>query len=136
MAQRSVLIGRYAEASVGGTLIALLFDWKVTYEGRTVDLTAHGDKWDYIVPLPSSWTFTAKGYIVPASVNHYPKQLWTAASLPAYVTVAGFSGSVASGTKIFEGSGLPVKGSLAASMELAEQEFEIKGHGAPTVGVG
>jgi hypothetical protein len=135
MATRSVLVGRYAEASVGGLLIALLFDWKVEVTGKTIDLPAHGDKWDYVVPLQSGWTFTAKGYMVPGSSAHYINALWSSASLPAYFIVAGFSGSVASGTKIFEGSGLPVKGTITAPMELVEQEFEIKGHGAPTVGV-
>lgn len=135
MAARSVLVGRYAEASVGGVLIALLFDWEVTVEGKTADLTAHGDFWQYIVPLPSRWRFRSKGYIVPGSVNHYVHALWQASAFPAYVTIAGWSGSVASGTKIFEGSGLPIRGSISAPMELAVQEFEIEGHGAPTVGV-
>jgi hypothetical protein len=134
MPGRSALVGRYAEASLGGTLIALLFDWKVTFTGKTVDLTAHLDTWEYIVPLPSGWNFTARGYIVPASVNHYLHTLWSKTVLPVYVTVAGFSGSVASGTKIFEGAGLPIKGEISAPMEMAVQDWEIKGHGAPTVG--
>lgn len=135
MAVRNVLVGRYAEASVGGVLIALLFDWEVTYEGNTAETTAHGDIWKTFTPLASGWTFRAKGYVVPASVNHYPKQLFQAATLPAAVTVAGFSGTVAGGTKIFQGTGYPIRGNLSAPMELAEQEFEIRGSGAPTTGV-
>ena len=135
MPGRSALVGRYAEASLSGVLIALLFDWKVTFAGKTVDLTVHLDTWEYIVPLPSGWTFTAKGYVVPASVLHYPHALWSGTVLPVYFTVAGFSGSVNSGTKIFEGAGLPVKGEIGCGMEMAVQDWEIKGHGAPTVGV-
>lgn len=132
---RSVLVGRYAEASVGGTLIALLTDWEATIETDTADVTAHGDVWQFNAPLPSRWTFRAKAFVVPGSAAHYLNALWASGALPSQVTVAGFSGSVASGTKIFEGTGTPVRGSLSAPMELAEQEFEVQGNGAPTVGV-
>ena len=142
MAIRNALVGRFAEAAIDLTtsdghtlvLVALLFDWRVVYTGKTVDLTAHGDTWDYIVPLPSGWTFTAKGYIVPASAATYPQKLFKASTLPPYIWVSGYSGSVATGTIIFKGQGLPVKGQITASMELAEQEFEIRGHGAPSIG--
>jgi hypothetical protein len=135
MAARSVLNGRYAEASVGGVLIALLFEWSVDVETTTVDLTAHGDTWKYIIPIVAGWTFKAKGYVVPASTGHQINALWSSGGPTANVTVAGFSGSVATGTKIFEGTGVPTKGSLSAPMELATQEFEITGFGAPSVGV-
>lgn len=135
MAQRSVLNGRYAEASLGGVLIALLYDWEATVEGKVADATAHGDSWEYKLPLQSTWKFRAKGYVVPASASHYIKTLWAANTLTVLFTVAGFSGTVASGTKIFEGQGYPIKGIISASMELATQEWEIQGHGAPSVGV-
>lgn len=135
MAGRSALIGRYAEASIGGVLIALLFDWKVTYHTQTVDLPAGGDIGEYPVPIRTGWTFTAKAYVVPASVTHLLEQLWHANSLPGQITIAGFSGSVATGTKIFQGIGYATEGELAAPMEMATQTFTVKGWGTPSVGV-
>jgi hypothetical protein len=135
MAGRAVLNGRYAEASVGGILIALLFDWKVTVSGKVIELPIGGDTWDYLAPLRSGWTFSAKGYMVPGSANHYVKALWAANTTTPYFVIEGFSGSVQSGTPIFQGTGLPVRGEIAAPMELVTQEFEIRGHGAPTIGV-
>lgn len=134
-APRSALVGRYAEASLGGTLIALLFDWEVTYETDTADATAHGDFWKVTLPLDSGWTFRARGYVVPASAAHYGNQLYTSSAVPANVTVAGYSGSVSGGTKIFEGTGVPVRWNITAPMAMAEQEFEIRGTGAPATGV-
>jgi hypothetical protein len=135
MAVRNALVGRYAEASLGGVLIALLTEWEVTYSHDTADGTAHGDVWKHNYPLDSGWTFRAKGFVVPGSASHYLNALWSSGSAVAYFTVAGYSGSVASGTKIFEGSGLPVRGTITAPMEMAVQEFEIQGEGAPTAGV-
>ncbi len=135
MAARAVLNGRYAEASLNGVLIALLSDWTVTVTGKTADVTAHGDVWDFKVPLPSGWKFTAKSFVVPASVSHMIHALFASATLPPAVTVTGYSGSVASGTPIFAGTGYPIKGELAAPMGAATQEFEIEGTGAPTTGV-
>lgn len=135
MAARSVLNGRYAEASLGGTLIALLTEWEVNVTTDDTDTTAHGDVWQQHAVLDSGWTFRAKGYVVPGSTATLINQLYTSGSIPSGVTVAGFSGTVAGGTKIFEGTGTVTKGSLTAPMELATQEFEIKGNGAPSAGV-
>lgn len=134
MAVRNALVGRYAEASVGGVVIALLTEWEVTYTHDTADGTAHGDFWKHNYPLDSQWTFRARGFVTPGSANHYLNALWTANTAAAYVVVAGFSGAVSGGTMIFQGSGLPSRGNLSAPMEMAFQEFEIIGDGAPTVG--
>lgn len=135
MAVRSVLNGRYAEASIGGVLIALLTNWKVKYSTKAIETTAHGDIWERNIAGRASWTFTAKGFVVPGSAAHYLNALWSSGAAPVAFTVAGFSGSVSGGTKIFEGSGIPVEGTIDAGMELAEQDWEIKGDGPPTVGV-
>jgi len=132
---RSVLHGDFAEASIGGTLIALLTEWEVTVDTDTADVTAHGDEWKFNVALDSGWTFRAKGHVVPASASHYMNALYTSSAVPANITVAGFSGTVASGTKIFEGTGTPTRATLSAPMDLAEQEFELRGYGAPATGV-
>lgn len=132
---RSVLNGRYAEASVGGVLLALLFDWEITVDTDTADVTAHGDVWKFKVPLDSGWKFRAKGYVVPASAAHYINSQWSSGAVPANVTIAAFSGTVGTGTKIWEGTGVPVRGNLSAPMALAEQELEFEGYGAPTTGV-
>ena len=135
MAVRSALVGRYAEASIGGVLIALLTDWTVEYSTRAIETTAHGDIWERNISGRASWTFTAKGFVVPGSTAHYLNVLWASGSAPAAVTVAGFSGTVAGGTKIFEGSGIPIRGKIEAPMELAVQDWEIRGDGPPTAGV-
>lgn len=132
---RAVLDGHFAEASIGGTLIALLFEWEATIDTDTTDLTAHGDVWKVTAALDSGWRFRARGYVVPASVNTKINDLYTSGALPVTITVAGYSGSVASGTKIFEGTGIPTRCNLSAPMALAEQEFEVIGTGTPTVGV-
>ncbi len=134
-APRSALVGRYAECSLGGTLVALCFEWECTYETDTVEATAHGDYWKVTLALVSGWTFRARGYVVPASANHYLNVLWSSGAIPANFTVAGYSGSVASGTAIFSGTGVPIRGNISAPMAMAEQEFEIRGNGAPTIGV-
>lgn len=135
MALRDALNGRYAEASLAGTLVALLFDWEVTIETDTADATAHGDYWKVNLALDSGWTFRARGYVVPASAAHYLNVLWSSSTIPANFVVAGYSGSVSAGTMIFQGTGIPVRGSISAPMAMAEQEWEIRGTGAPTVGV-
>lgn len=132
---RSALVGRFAEASLGGTLIALLFDWEVTYETETADATAHGDYWKVTLAMESGWTFRARGYVTPASAAHYGNSMWSSSAIPANVTVAGYSGSVSGGTKIFEGTGVPVRWNLTAPMAMAEQEWEIRGTGSPATGV-
>src|SRR6266851_6921081 len=100
--KRSVLLGRYAEASVGGVLIALLFDWKIHYKTDKIDSTGHSDLWRRHLPTVSEWEFTSKGYIIPGSANHYGR-LWSAGSTLSILTVTGYSGSVAAGTPIFQG---------------------------------
>ena len=132
---RAVLHGRYAEAAIGGTLVALLYEWEVEVETDTVDVTGHGDFWKFNTAIASGWTFRAKQYVIPASASHTINLLYSPSAVPAQFTVAGYSGSVASGTKIFEGTGTPVRANLSAPMELAQQGFEIKGNGAPATGV-
>jgi hypothetical protein len=134
MAQRSILIGRYAEASIGGTLLALLFDWKVSLHTAKIEAEGYGDVWAYPVPTVSGWTFTAKGYVVPGYPAQYLKSLWKSSGQQVYFTVQGWGGNVGD-TKIFEGTGLPVKGDLSVPMALAEQEFELEGYGPPTTGL-
>jgi hypothetical protein len=135
MAVRSVLVGRYAECSVGGVTVALCTDWKVEYSTKAIETTAHGDIWERNIAGRASWTFTAKGFVVPGSAGHYLNQFWASGAAPAAVTVAGWSGANSTGTKIFEGSGVPVKGAIDVGMELAVQDWEIKGDGPPTAGV-
>lgn len=132
---RNVLHGDFAEASVGGVLIALLTEWEVTVDTDTADVTAHGDEWKFNVALDSGWTFRAKGHVVPGSASHYLNSLYASTAVPPNVVVAGYSGSVATGTKIFEGTGTPTRATLSAPMDLAEQEFEVRGYGPPTAGV-
>src|SRR5947207_15317968 len=119
---RSVLVGRYAEASTGGVVFALLFDWELTVETDTADATAHGDVWKIAIGLDTNWRLRARGYVVPASTAHYINQHWATGQPSTTFTVACYSGTVGAGTKIFEGVGLPVRGNLTASMALAEQE--------------
>jgi hypothetical protein len=134
MAVRSVLNGRYAEASVAGVVLALLFDWEVTVETDTADATAHGDLWKLPLALDSGWRLRCRGYVVPASANHYINQMYVPGA-GSLLTVACWSGATGTGTKIWEGSAFPIRGSLTAAMALAEQEIEFIGYGVPTVGV-
>lgn len=132
---RQVLRGRYAEAAVGGVLIGFLTEWEVEVETDTADVTGFGDYWKFNAPLASQWTFRAKNYVPVGSTAHDINALYTSSNVPAQVTVAGYSGTVAGGTKIFEGTGTPVRANLNAPMGLAEQGFEVRGNGTPTTGV-
>lgn len=134
-AGRGILNGRFAEAAIGGVLIGFLFEWSVDISTDTADTTAHGDVWQYNKPLDSGWTFKAKEYVPVATDTHILNTLYTTATVPVQVTVAGYSGTVAAGTKIFEGTGTPVHADLNAPMELATQGFEIRGNGSPSAGV-
>jgi len=134
-AVRGVLNGRYAEAAVGGTLIGFLFEWTVKFSTRTADVTAHGDFWEYNAAMQTGWVFTAKQFVPIASTAHSPNALYTSGAVPAQFTVAGYSGSVASGTKIFEGTGTPTDAELNAPMDMATQGFSIQGNGPPATGV-
>jgi hypothetical protein len=131
------LDGRYAEASLGGTLIAVLTEWEVTVETDTADATAHGDMWQFPLPLDSGWRVRCRGWIVPGSAAHYINAYYPsgAAGVIATIIFRGYSGTVAGGTLIFEGTVFPVRGNLSAPMTLAEQEIEFVGYGVPTVGV-
>jgi hypothetical protein len=144
VAQRSVLVGRYAECAVdlgsGLTVVVLCTDWKVKYSTKAIETTAHGDIWERNIAGRASWTFTAKGWIVPGSAAHYPNNFWSSGAAPLPFKVAGYSGgapggAMSLGTKIFEGTGVPVEGTLDVGMELAVQDWEIKGDGPPTAGV-
>ena len=135
MALRTVANGRYAEASLGGTLVALLTDWSVTVDTDIIDLTAHGDVWKRKKPTQSGWKFKAKSFVVLASAAHLINALYSSGAVPALFTVAGYHGSVASGTKVWEGAGYPASGGMDYPMGVATQEFEIEGDGPPTTGV-
>src|SRR4051812_715173 len=122
MAQRNVMQGRYAEAAIGGVLLALLTDWSLRLRTDTQDITGHGDIWRYTVPVVTGWTFTASGFIVPGFPPQYLKSLWRTGGTIQYFQVRGYDKSVASGTKIFEGTGLPVEGTMVVPMELVTQD--------------
>lgn len=134
-APRSVLNGRFAECAIGGTVVGLCFEWTVKVTTPTADVTAHGDVWEFNAALPSRWEFTAKEYVPVATAAHIMNTLYTSSAVPVQITVAGYSGSVASGTKIFEGTGTPTGAELNAPMDMATQGFSVQGNGAPATGV-
>lgn len=134
-APRGILNGRFAEAAVGNVLIGFLTDWSVKVNTDIADTTAHGDAWQYNAALDSGWTFTAKQFVPVASASHTINALYSTGAVPAQVTVAGYSGTVSGGTKIFEGMGTPTDADLDAPMILATQGFTVKGNGPPSVGV-
>jgi len=134
-APRAIQNGRYAEAAVNGTLVAFLTEWDVKVSTDTADTTAHGDGWQYNQALDSGWVFTAKQWVPALSVSHTINLLYSSSGIPAQVVVAGYSGTVASGTKTFEGTGTVTEANLNAPMGLMEQGFSVKGNGPPTTGV-
>lgn len=144
-AQRAVLDGRHAEAAVGGVVIAFLTDWEVKVSTDTADTTAHGDSWQYNQALDSGWVFTAKQYMPIGTASHTINSLYSSGGVPGQVTVAGYGGPTApasqggtlgtSSTKIFEGTGTPTSAGMIFPMDLATQDFEVKGNGPPSTGV-
>lgn len=135
MAARSALHGRYAEAAIGGVLIVYLTEWEVSANNDVEDITAHGDSFKRFTSLDADWTFRAQGHVVPASAAHYINTYFVNNNFQGEFTLRGYSGTVAGGTLIFEGTGIPTRGTLAAPMGLASQEIEFRGTGAPTVGM-
>ena len=137
---RAVLGGRFAECAIiatGGTLLVVGFcyEWTVKFTTPTFDVTAHGDIWEYNAPGPTRWVFTAKQY-VPVTAVHSGNSLYTRTAFVTQFDVAGYSGTVAGGTKVFQGTGTPTSWELNAPMELATQGFEIQGNGAPATAGG
>src|SRR6266536_4075757 len=125
----STLVGRFAVATAGSG-IANLFDWELTVEADYEDVTAHGDEWEQVTPLKQRWTFRAKGYVTVSATSYLAA--FNKTGPPATVTVTAYSGS-ASSTVIFTAIGYPTRGNFSAPMALAEQEFEFRGAGAPSV---
>src|SRR5437867_2637031 len=101
-APRNYLNGRFAECAIGGVLLGVCFDWSVDLEYGTTSPVAFGDLWETPTVLTGRWRARAKGFVVSGSVNHYLKALFAQHALISGITFAGYSGSVASGTKIFE----------------------------------
>lgn len=135
MAARQVLNGRYAEAAIGGVLLALLTDWEVHFKTEEVDFAGPGDYWAYRQPFVTDWYFTAKGWASPNASPQYINSLWQTTGPQAQFQVRGYAGSVASGTKIFEGVGYAVEGSFLVPMGVASNGFKLVGYGPPTVGL-
>ena len=129
MALVTRLNGRYAVATAGGS-IANLFDWELSIEADYEDVTAHGDEWEQVVPLKQRWTFRAKGYITVGGTTYLAAFNKTGA--PATVTVVAYTGDLSS-TVAFTAIGYPTRGNLSAPMDMATQEFEFRGAGAPSV---
>ncbi|HEY9014959.1 MAG TPA: hypothetical protein VIM84_07845 [Gemmatimonadales bacterium] len=130
------LHGDFAEATVGGVTFNI-FEWRVEFRTSLMNTRAHGQRWARKTVIESDWVFTGRGYIAAGSASHAPNAGFAndAADPPA-ITVAGYSGSSGSGTKIFEGPGIMTRGTLdAPDGAMAVQDIEIEGNGAPTTGV-
>ena len=89
-AARAIQNGRYAEAAVGGVLIAFLTEWDVKVNTDTADTTAHGDGWQYNQALDSGWVFSAKQWVPALSVNHTINLLYSSSGIPARRSSARF----------------------------------------------
>ncbi len=135
MAARAVLNGRYAEASIGGTLLALLFDWSVEVHTDHHPAEGYGDVWKYPIPVVSGWTCVAKGYVVPNFPPQYIKSLWKAGGQQLYFDFVGYASTVAVNNQIWAGKALPLKGRFTVPMAFIEQDIELSGYGPPTVGL-
>lgn len=132
----TLLHGDFAEASVGGATFNL-FEWRVEMRTGTVNTRAHGQFYARPVAVERSWVFTGRGYITSASASHAVNAGYAndTTAQPS-ITVAGYSGSIASGTKIFEGTGIMTRGTIdAPDGAMAVQDIEIEGYGTPTTGV-
>lgn len=133
VAPRSAVVGRYAECSIGGVVLVLLFDWEVTVNFDYADTTAHGDLWKQKVFLDGDWTARARGYVVPGSTTQYINSGISSGS-PATLTFAGWS-SATGGTKLWEGACKLSRGRITASMAMMEQEIELVSSGVPSAGI-
>src|SRR5437763_16902286 len=92
-APRPILHGRFAEAAIGGVVVANCFEREVEVETETADVTAFGDVWKFNAPLASGWTFLAKQYVIPPSASHTINTLYYSAAVPSQFTDAGYSSS-------------------------------------------
>jgi hypothetical protein len=114
----------------------LCFEWEVTFTQEFADSTAHGDFWDFPVPIKQMWTARAKGYFTAAGAATatyiYGNSKQTGD--PATVTFTGYS-TPGTTTKVFEGVGYASRGNFTSPQGMVTQEVEIRGYGAPTTGV-
>src|SRR2546430_10505973 len=131
---RSAVVGRYAECSIGGVVLVLLFDWEVTVNFDYADTTAHGDLWKQKVFLDGDWTARARGFVVPGTINQYINA-GMSSGVPATLTFAGWSGAVSVGSKLWEGACKISRGRISAPMAMAEQECEFVSSGVPSAGI-
>ncbi len=128
------LHGRFATCVVG-SITMLCFDWEVNFNQDFADSTAHGDFWDFPVPLKMMWTGRAKGYFTTAgaATATYIYNVSKIGGDPSLITFTGYSTPAAT-TAIFTGQGYASRGNFSSPMAMVTQEVEIKGYGPPTVG--
>jgi len=137
-AVRNVLIGRYAECSIGGVVLVFLFDWEINITSELTNLTACGDRWRVFVPIDSEWNARARGYIAPSAGTSYISGAYTSLAATGgaaqLLTFAGYT-AVTGGQQIWAGTCYITSGRLAAPMGLFEQEISLRGTANPTAGV-
>jgi hypothetical protein len=135
---RNVLVGRYAECSIGGLVLVFLFDWEINVESDLVNLTATGDRWKIFVPVDSGWTGRGRGYIAPSAPTSYISAAYGGVAgtggTPASLIFAGWT-SATGGQKIWEGTCYISAGRMTAPQGLFEQEITVRGTAVPTAGL-
>lgn len=129
------LVGDYAAATVGGVTFNI-FEWRVEVRATTVNTRGHGQFWARPITVERAFTFTGRGYITAASTAHAVNAGFANdTTAVADATVSCYSGTTG-GTKIFEGAGQMVRGTIdAPDGAMAVQDIEIEGYGTPTTGV-
>ena len=159
----SRLYGRFAICSWGATgLVLLCTEWEVNFDQEFVDGTAHGEYWDYPVPIKMMWTGRAQAYFttaVPSAdspngpyltfleknsvlyragrVGGDPAQAvftgWNQAPAPSDFTTPTYPAVARS---IFSGSAFVSRASInAPNRGMVTQEIQLRGVGAPAQGI-
>lgn len=151
--QSSRLHGLFAALTWGGTSAIICSDWEVNLDQDFVDGTAHGEYWDYPVPIKQMWTARVQAYVVSGGPGVQAGQptwvTWMAAHIlyyggfkistdPSRAFFHGWAGPVdsPSGNQyIFRGEAYVSRGGFSAPKRgAATQELQLRGYGPPAFG--
>src|SRR5947209_114278 len=115
-AARAFVVGRFAVCTIGGSIVANVFDWSIEVNFDYADSTAHGDAWKQKVFLDGDWTARGRGYLTFAGATTYIKS-YTSSGGPTLVTFIGYAdGPPSPAVPIWQGTAFIQKGRISVPM--------------------
>lgn len=121
--------GKHALLAIGAYTGADLYEWELTVEQDTAEVTGLDDDWKAFVLGAKGWTLTAsKYYTSEAFIDLLAGQSETQPT----VTVTCKDPADDTST-VFQGSGIITEGTLNVPNEAVTQRITIRGSGTPAI---